>query len=89
LFGRFRTTSFSLTQAASDAGNAETLIFFLVDLLHLDGQAIGARPLKERKERIRDMLSQSEPAPAIQRSPDRARPGLSAPECWWRRCSLG
>ena len=51
------TTSFSLIQTASDAGNAETLTFFLFDLLHLDGGAIGARPLTERKERLRQLLA--------------------------------
>src|SRR5215472_8410127 len=34
------TTSFSLIQNASDTGNAEALIFFLFDVLHLDGEAI-------------------------------------------------
>jgi DNA ligase D-like protein (predicted ligase) len=56
------TTSFSLIQAASDAGNAETLIFFLFDLLHLDGESIGPRPLNERKERLQAMLSQASPS---------------------------
>jgi DNA ligase D-like protein (predicted ligase) len=51
------TTSFSLIQNASDTGNAEALVFFLFDLLHLDGEALGALPLKERKERLRDLLS--------------------------------
>ena len=53
------TTSFSLIQTASDAGNAKALVFFLFDLLHLDGEAIGARPLNERKERLRALLSQA------------------------------
>ena len=39
------TTSFSLIQNASDSGNGGALVFFLFDLLHLDGEAIGARPL--------------------------------------------
>ena len=30
-------TSFSMIQLASDAGNAAGLVFFLFDLLHLDG----------------------------------------------------
>jgi ATP-dependent DNA ligase len=30
---------------------------FLFDLLHLDGEALGARPLQERKERLRGLLS--------------------------------
>jgi len=33
------TTSFSLIQNASDTGNSEALVFFLFDLLHLDGEA--------------------------------------------------
>jgi bifunctional non-homologous end joining protein LigD len=53
------TTSFSLIQTASDAGNARALVFFLFDLLHLDGEATGARPLSERKERLRALLSQA------------------------------
>jgi bifunctional non-homologous end joining protein LigD len=53
------TTSFSLIQTASDAGNARALVFFLFDLLHLDGEATGAKPLNERKERLRALLSQA------------------------------
>jgi ATP-dependent DNA ligase len=34
------TTSFSLIQNASDTGNGEALVFFLFDLIHLDGEAI-------------------------------------------------
>src|SRR6202165_898957 len=37
--------SFSMIQAASDAGNAAGLVFFLFDLLHLDGEDLGVRPL--------------------------------------------
>ena len=51
------TTSFRLIQNASDTSNAEALVFFLFDLLHLDGEALGPRPLKERKERLRALLS--------------------------------
>jgi len=51
------TTSFSLIQNASDPGKGDALVFFLFDLLHLDGEALGARPLQERKERLRVLLS--------------------------------
>src|SRR5262245_13920757 len=51
------TTSFSLIQNASDTGHGETLVFFLFDLLHLDGETISTRPLQERKERLRILLS--------------------------------
>ena len=50
-------TSFSLIQNASDTGNGEALVFFLFDLLHLDGEALGPKPVKERKERLRTLLS--------------------------------
>src|SRR5215472_3270002 len=53
------TTSFSLIQNASDTGNAEALVFFLFDLLHLDGETITARPLAERKKRLREVLSRA------------------------------
>jgi DNA ligase D-like protein (predicted ligase) len=51
------TTSFSLIQNASDTGNGDALVFFLFDILHLDGETIGPRPLTERKERLRELLS--------------------------------
>jgi ATP-dependent DNA ligase len=51
------TTSLSLIQNASDTGNGDALVFFLFDLLHLDGESIGPRPLSERKERLRELLS--------------------------------
>jgi DNA ligase D-like protein (predicted ligase) len=50
-------TSFSMIQDASDAGNAAGLVFFLFDLLHLDGEDVSARPLMERKERLAALLS--------------------------------
>jgi ATP-dependent DNA ligase len=49
--------SFSMIQTASDSGNAAALVFFLFDLLYLDGEDIGARPLIERKVRLAALLS--------------------------------
>jgi bifunctional non-homologous end joining protein LigD len=54
-------TSFSMIQAASDAGNAAGLVFFIFDLLHLDGDDVGARPLIERKSRLAELLSSVAP----------------------------
>jgi bifunctional non-homologous end joining protein LigD len=51
------TTSFSLIQNASDTGNSGALVFFLFDLLHLDGEAIAPMPVTERKERLHELLS--------------------------------
>src|SRR5258707_4613696 len=41
----------------SDSGNAAALVFFLFDLLHLDGEDVGARPLIERKARLAALLA--------------------------------
>ena len=49
-------TSFGMIQAASDAGNAAGLVFFIFDLLHLDGDDVSARPLIERKARLAALL---------------------------------
>jgi len=46
-----------MIQAASDSGNAGALVFFLFDLLYLDGEVISAAPLLERKERLRGLIS--------------------------------
>jgi ATP-dependent DNA ligase len=52
-------TSFSMIQAASDSGNAAALVFFLFDLLHLDGEDLCPRPLIERKARLAALLSEA------------------------------
>jgi bifunctional non-homologous end joining protein LigD len=50
-------TTFSMIQLASDSGNAASLVFFLFDLLYLDAEDVGARPLIERKARLAALLS--------------------------------
>jgi bifunctional non-homologous end joining protein LigD len=50
-------TSFSMIQLASDAGNGAGLVFFLFDLLHLDGDDLMARPLINRKTRLAALLA--------------------------------
>src|SRR5436190_18077081 len=54
-------TSFSMIQLASDVGNAAALVFFLFDLLHVDGEDLMARPLIERKARLAALLSNAMP----------------------------
>jgi bifunctional non-homologous end joining protein LigD len=54
-------TSFSMIQAASDAGNAAGLVYFIFDLLHLDGEDVAALPLIERKARLAELLSGAAP----------------------------
>jgi DNA ligase D-like protein (predicted ligase) len=50
------TTSFALIQNASDTGTGG-LVFFLFDLLHLDGKDLMPAPLLERKERLQGILA--------------------------------
>jgi bifunctional non-homologous end joining protein LigD len=54
-------TSFSMIQAASDAGNAAGLVYFIFDMLHLDGEDLAALPLIERKARLAQLLSDVRP----------------------------
>jgi bifunctional non-homologous end joining protein LigD len=59
--GPYGITSFNIVQLASDSGNAAALVFFLFDLLHLDGEDLRPRPLIERKERLRTLLADAAP----------------------------
>ena len=40
-----------------------TLAYFVFDLLHLDGDDLTARPIEERKQRLRELLGERPPAP--------------------------
>jgi bifunctional non-homologous end joining protein LigD len=55
------TTSFALVQNSSDSGIGR-LVFFLFDLLHLDGEDLMAAPLIERKERLQRLLASNSDA---------------------------
>jgi hypothetical protein len=50
-------TSFSMIQLASDSGNAAALVFFLFDLIYVDGEDLMAQPLIDRKTRLAALLS--------------------------------
>ena len=49
------TTAFNLIQNATDTGEG-SLVFFLFDLLHLDGENLTALPLVDRKTRLASLL---------------------------------
>jgi bifunctional non-homologous end joining protein LigD len=51
----------NIVQLASDSGKAATLVFFLFDLLYLEGEDLRPRPLIERKERLRTLLANAAP----------------------------
>jgi bifunctional non-homologous end joining protein LigD len=72
-----------MIQTASDSGNAAALVFFLFDLLYLDGEVTSAAPLRERKERLRDLLSDA--GAPLQYSDHQIGRG---PEFYARACEL-
>jgi len=49
-------TAFNLIQNATDTGEG-SLVFFLFDLLHLDGENMTALPLVDRKTRLASLLN--------------------------------
>jgi len=51
------TTSFSQMQAASDAKSGANLVFYLFDLLHLNGEDLTPLPLAARKQRLAILLA--------------------------------
>ena len=55
-------TSFNTVQLSSDRGNAAALVFFLLDLLYIDGKDLRPRPLIERKERLGALLANTAPS---------------------------
>jgi DNA ligase D-like protein (predicted ligase) len=54
-------TAFNIVQLASDSGNAAALVFFLFDLLYLDGEDLRPRPVIERKDRLASLLAKAMP----------------------------
>jgi bifunctional non-homologous end joining protein LigD len=54
-------TSFRMIQAASDAGNVAGLVFFIFDLLHLDGEDVSVQQLIERKAGLAALLANAAP----------------------------
>src|SRR5947209_7014671 len=55
------TTSFAIIQAASDTRNADNLVFFLFDLLFVNGEGLTGLPVTERKVRLATLLKDTGP----------------------------
>ena len=56
-------TSFQAMQNAGAVG--AKLVYFVFDLLHLDGEDVAALPLSERKEKLRKLIEKSETSDVI------------------------
>jgi bifunctional non-homologous end joining protein LigD len=50
-------TAFNIVQNAADTRTSSSLVFFLFDLLFLDGEDLRAQPLIERKDRLKVLLT--------------------------------
>jgi bifunctional non-homologous end joining protein LigD len=55
--------SFSGLQAALKAGDRERFIYYVFDLLHLDGRRLADLPLLERKAALVELLNKAQPGP--------------------------
>ena len=73
-------TAFNLIQNATDTGEG-SLVFFLFDLLHLDGETLTALPLLERKDPVGLSAARCAELAAMQRSPDRHGPAFHRLAC--------
>jgi bifunctional non-homologous end joining protein LigD len=51
--------AFSRLQAAMDEGQTGQLVFFVFDLLFLDGERTASLPLTERKERLQQLFARN------------------------------
>ena len=54
-------TAFNLVQNAADTRSRGSLVFFLFDLLFLDGADLRSLPLIERKDRLKPLLADAPP----------------------------
>jgi bifunctional non-homologous end joining protein LigD len=50
-----------MVQAATDAGKSDALVYFMFDLVYLDGEAVSEAPLQHRKERLKGLLANVSP----------------------------
>jgi bifunctional non-homologous end joining protein LigD len=50
-------TSFAAMQAATDHRSSDELVYFVFDLLHLDGEDVSRLPLLERKAKLEKLLA--------------------------------
>jgi bifunctional non-homologous end joining protein LigD len=54
-------THFQLLQELLSGGSRAGLVYFVFDLLHLDGEDLTRRPLEERKQRLDELLRAARP----------------------------
>lgn len=69
------SSSFSRLQAALSEGRTDAMIYYVFDLLRLDGEDLRDEPLLERKQRLRELLEGLPPDSALRFSEHFVEPG--------------
>ena len=78
-------TDFSMLQAALSEGETERFVYYVFDLLHLDGEYLAGRPLTERKAALKELLDEAEALGSIRYSDHFVEDG----EVVWRQaCNM-
>ncbi|MCC6888266.1 MAG: DNA ligase D [Hyphomicrobiales bacterium] len=78
-------SDFSMLQTALKSGDRDRFIYYVFDLLHLDGENLMARPLTERKAALAQLLSRSGNAGSIRFSEHVAEDGAAV---WEQACRM-
>jgi bifunctional non-homologous end joining protein LigD len=78
-------SSFSGLQAALKAGESDAFVYYVFDLLHLDGRDLTALPLVQRKQELQRLLGSKPPDP-IRYSEHFEEAG---PLVWRHACDMG
>jgi bifunctional non-homologous end joining protein LigD len=78
-------SDFSMLQAALSRGDRDAFVYYVFDLLHLDGQDLSRRPLRERKAALRELLDESKQLGAIRYSEHFTENGT---DVWEQACRM-
>ncbi|TJV73282.1 MAG: ATP-dependent DNA ligase, partial [Mesorhizobium sp.] len=68
-------SSFALLQADLSAGRTDRFLYYVFDLMRLDGQDLRKEPLVERKQALQDLLGKQPGSSAVRFSDHFAEPG--------------
>ncbi|GLS36462.1 ATP-dependent DNA ligase [Mesorhizobium tianshanense] len=68
-------SSFALLQADLSAGRTDRFLYYVFDLMRLDGEDLRTEPLVERKQALQDLLGKQPDNPAVRFSDHFAEPG--------------
>ena len=82
-----RTSFAALQQAAAGTASHAPLVYFVFDLIRLDGKRLDRLPLEERKARLRALVEPASPKPKSRKPGERPHP-LRRPRRRRRRATL-